>query len=67
MLVIASTIGQGLLFLGTLVAARFFDPSAFGVLGVFATFAVFFGMIATGRLEAAIPIFAFLVHLGTQM
>lgn len=56
MLVIASTIGQGLLFLGTLVAARFFDPSAFGVLGVFATFAVFFGMIATGRLEAAIPI-----------
>jgi O-antigen/teichoic acid export membrane protein len=56
MLVMASATGQGLLFLGTLVAARFFDPSAFGVLGVFSTFAVFFGMIATGRLEAAIPI-----------
>lgn len=55
-LVVASAIGQGLLFVGTLIAARFFDPSAFGVLGVFATFAVFFGMLATGRLEAAIPI-----------
>jgi O-antigen/teichoic acid export membrane protein len=56
MLVIASAIGQGLLLLGILVAARSFEPSAFGVLAVFTTVAVLFGMMSTGRLEAAIPI-----------
>jgi O-antigen/teichoic acid export membrane protein len=56
MLVIASAIGQGLLFLGTLVGAWAFEPSAFGVLGVYVTITLVFGMFATGRLDAAIPI-----------
>ncbi len=55
-LVVASAAGQGLLFLGTLVAARHVDPADFGVLGVFAVCAVLFGMPASGRLEAAIPL-----------
>ena len=55
-LVSGSAIGQAMLLVGTLVAARYFAPSAFGVLGVFVTIAVVFGIFATGRLEAAIPI-----------
>jgi O-antigen/teichoic acid export membrane protein len=56
MLVCASAIGQGMLLIGTLVGARAFEPSAFGVLGVYVTLVVVFGMFSTGRLEAAIPI-----------
>ncbi len=53
---IASAVGQGMLLLGTILAARHVAPADFGVLGVFATCAVIFGMLASGRLEAAIPL-----------
>lgn len=55
-LVIASASGQAMLLIGTLIGARVFDPSAFGVLGVYVTITLVFGMFATGRLDAAIPI-----------
>ncbi len=56
LLVLGSALGQGMLLLGTLIGARFFTPSAFGVLGVYVTIVVVFGMLSTGRMEAAIPI-----------
>ena len=55
-LVSGSATGQVMLLAGTLVAARYFPPSAFGVLGVYVTIVIVFGIFATGRLEAAILI-----------
>lgn len=52
----SSVAGQGTLLIGTVIAARAIPPEAFGVLGVFATLATIFGVVASGRLEAAVPI-----------
>ena len=51
-----STIGQVMLIVGTLVGARYFTPSDFGILGTYVTIVVVFGMLSTGRFDAAIPI-----------
>lgn len=51
-----SAIGQVMLIVGTLVGARYFTPSDFGILGVYVTIVVVFGMLSAGRFDAAIPI-----------